>query len=70
MATITQANNPALHARLVRNLASETVGWERPAHVMNGGTQYTVHELADGSFEFTEANSEVMHDSTSNFPGR
>lgn len=70
MATITAENNPTLHARLLANYQAEVVGWEKPSSVMSGGAQYTVHELADGSFEFAEANSEVMHDSTSNFPGR
>ena len=70
MATITSESNPTLHARLVSIMQSETVGWERPAYVMNSGMQYRVSEQADQSFEFIEVNSEVMHDSVSGLPGR
>jgi len=69
MATITSVNNPALHARLLSAMQGETVGWEVPSYVMIGGAQYRCIEMSDGTFEYVEVNSEVMHDSTSNFPG-
>ena len=70
MATITQESDPTTHARLLATLASETVGWERPAYVMNGAVQYRVSDKADGSVEFIEVSSETMHDSTSGKLGR
>lgn len=70
MSTVTSVSDPNLHARLLAAMYGEAVGWEVPSYVMNGSTQYRVVEKSDGTYEFVEVSSEVMHDSTSGLPGR